>query len=101
MVDSKEGIESFRALYRILPRVFIRYCKKGEWHEKRQEGEVVIPMIAFIEGGMRIPMGTVTRAHRLASTQCALNIFRILGSVDGLNEKMGLGLTLTDRKSVV
>ena len=57
-------------------------------------------MIAFIEGGMRIHMGTITRdylrAHRLASTQCALNIFRILGRVDALNEKMGLGLTHHD-----
>ena len=57
-------------------------------------------MIAFIEGGMRIPMGTVTRdylrAHRLAPTQCAPNMFRILGSVDALNERMGLGLTHHD-----
>ena len=58
---------------------------------------MVIPMIAFIEEGMRIPIGTVTRdylrAHRLAPTQCAPNMFRILGSVDALNEKMGLNLT--------
>ena len=57
-------------------------------------------MIAFIEGGMRIPIGTVTkdylRAHRLAPTQYALNMFRILGSVDALNESMGLGLTHHD-----
>ena len=49
---------------------------------------------------MRIPMGTVTRdyvkAHRLAPTQCASNMFRILGSVDALNEKMGLNLTHHD-----
>ena len=100
LVDSEEGIESFRALYRIPPGMFIRYCKEGEWHEKRQAGEVVIPMIAFIEGGMRIPMGTVTkdylRAYRLAPTQCAPNMFRILGSVDALNEKMSLGLTHHD-----
>ena len=54
-------------------------------------------MIAFIERGLRIPMGTVTRdylrAHWLAPTQCALNMYRILGSVDVLNEKMGLSLT--------
>ena len=78
----------------------IRYCKEGEWHEKRQEGEVVIPMIAFIEGGMRIPMGIITRdylrAHKLAPTQCVPNMFRILGSDDALNEKMGLGLTHHD-----
>ena len=96
LVDFEEGIESFRALYRILPRAFIRYCKEGEWHEKRQEGEVVIPMIAFIEGRMRILTGTITRnylrAHRLAPTQCAPNMFRILGSVYALDERMGLGL---------
>ena len=72
LVDSEEGIESFKAQYRILPRVGIRYCKEGEWHEKRQKGEVVILMISFIEGGMRIPMGTITkdyfRAHKLAPT---------------------------------
>jgi len=100
LVDFKEGIESFRAQYRIPLSVSIRYCKEGEWHEKRQEGEVVIPMIAFIEGGMRIPMGTVIRdylrAHRLAPTQCAPNMFRILGSIDALNEKIGLRITHYD-----
>ena len=61
---------------------------------------MVILMIAFIDGGMRIHMGTITRdylrAHRLALTQCAPYMFRILGSVDTFNEKMGLGLTHHD-----
>ena len=100
LVDSEEGIKSFRALYIIPPGVGIRYCREGQWHEDRQEGKVVILMIAFIEGGMKIPMGRITRdylkAHSLAPTQCAPNMFRILGSVDALNEKMGLGLTHLD-----
>ena len=54
-------------------------------------------MIAFIEGGMTILMGSVTkdylRAYRLDLTQCAPNMFRILGSVDALNERMRLRLT--------
>ena len=45
-------------------------------------------------------MGGVTRdylkAHRLAPIQCAPNMFRILDSVDTLNEKRGLGLTHHD-----
>ena len=57
-------------------------------------------MIAFIEGGMRIPMGRVTRdyliAHRLAPTQCAPNMFRILGSVNAFNKKMGVNLNHHD-----
>ena len=100
LVDSGEGLENFRAQYRIPPGVAIRYCKKEQWHKDRQEREVVIPMIAFIEWGMRIPMGTVTRdylrAHRLAPTQCAPNIFRIWGSVDALNKRMALNLTHHD-----
>ena len=94
LVDFEEGIENFRARYRIPPRVDIRYCDEGQWPEDRQVGEVVILMFAFIEGGMKIPMGRVTRdylrAHRLAPTQCAPDMFRILGSVDALNEKIGL-----------
>ena len=51
LVDSEEGIESFRARYRIPPGIGIRYCSEGQWHEDKQVGEVVIPMIAFIEIG--------------------------------------------------
>ena len=100
LVDSEEGIESFRARYNIPLEVGIRYCDESQWHEDRQVREVMILMIAFIEEGMKIPMGGVTkdylRAHRLALTQCAPNMFRILGSVDALNEKMGLSLTHHD-----
>ena len=100
LVESKEGIEKFKIDYRILPNVGLRYCKEGEWHFLRQEGEVVIPMIAFIEGDMRIPMGSVMRNClrfvRLTPIQCVPNVFRILGCVDVLNEKMGLQLTHHD-----
>ena len=61
---------------------------------------MVIPFLAFIEGGMRIPMGPIMRSYlkhfRLAPTQCAANVFRILSCVDALNEKMGLRLTHHD-----
>ena len=57
-------------------------------------------MIVFIEGGMRIPIGIVTRdylrAYKLASIQYAPNMFRILGCVDALNERMSLNLTHHD-----
>ena len=100
LVDFAKSIESFKAQYRISPEVSIRYCKEGDWHTDRQEGEMVIPMIAFIEGGMRILMGIVIRdylrVHRLAPTQCAPNMFRILGSVDALNKKMCLNLNHHD-----
>ena len=35
-------------------------------------------------------------AHRIYPHQCAPNLFRVLGSVDALNEQMGLGFTWHD-----
>ena len=49
---------------------------------------------------MTLPMGRVTRDylinHRLTPHQCALNLFRVLGCVDTLNEQIGLELTWLD-----
>ena len=49
---------------------------------------------------MRITMGLIMRDYlrffRLAPTQCAANVFKILGCVDASNKKMGLGLTHHD-----
>ena len=54
-------------------------------------------MITFIEGEMKIPMGRVIRDflinYRLTPTQCSSNVFRVLGSVDMINHKMGTNLT--------
>ena len=51
-------------------------------------------MIAFIEGRMIIPMSTLPRNFlrffRLSPTQCAPNMFRVLGSIEVLNERMNL-----------
>ena len=100
LVDSEEGMEKFRPKQRIPPRVGTRYAAQGEWVDDRKIGDVVIPMIAFIEGVITIPMGTLTRNFlrffRLSLTQCAPNIFRVLGSIEVLNEKMNLNLTHHD-----
>ena len=49
---------------------------------------------------MTLPIGRITRDylinHRLCPHQCAPNLFRVLESVDALNEQMNLGLTWHD-----
>ena len=69
LVETEEAMEKFIADYRIPPNVGLRYCKEGEWHLKRRTSKVVI---AFIKGGVRIPMGPVIRDYlryfRLAPT---------------------------------
>ena len=61
LVDIPQNREKFKRYYRIPSNVSIQHCNLGEWHERRPTGAVVIPMIAFIEEGMRIPMGRVTK----------------------------------------
>ena len=83
-------MEGFREKYHIPPRVVLEYCSPSRVHTDREMVQVVIPMIAFIEGGMTLPMGKITRDyllnHRLTPHQCAPNLFRVLGTVDALNE---------------
>ena len=66
----------------------------------RPPKSVVIPIIAFIEGEMELPMGRVIRDflinYRLTPTQYSPNVFRVLGCVDILNRKMGINLTWHD-----
>ena len=80
LVDSPAAMEGFRAKYHILQGVTLRYCAPDQIVTNRKEGEVVIPMIAFIKGGMTLSMG------RLTPHQCVPNLFRVLGNVDALNE---------------
>ena len=93
-------MEAFRAKYHILLGVVLRYCPPEGVLLDRGVGKVVIPMIAFIQGGMTLPMRRITRDylfhHRLTLHQCAPNMFRVLGCIDVLNERMGLGLTWHD-----
>ena len=66
----------------------------------KKVGEVFIPMIAFIERGMMLPMGRISINylinHRLTPHQCAPNLFRVLGCISALNEQMNLGLMWYD-----
>ena len=100
LVKSLALIEMFKEKYHIPQEVSIRYCSLEGLAFDREVGEVIIPMIAFIEGGMTIPMGRITRdylrSHRLCPQQCAPNFFRILRAVDALDRHLGLGLTWYD-----
>ena len=73
-VDSPDSMESFRAKYHIPPGVGLEYCPPDRVLINKQGGEVVIPIITFIEGGMTLPMGRITRDYlrnlRLCPHQC-------------------------------
>ena len=100
LVDTPEGMATCREKYRIPNSVEFKHCELEEWSISNPLEAIVIPMIAFIEGGMKILMGRVTRDFlinfRLCPTQCSPNLFRVLGSVDMLNQKIGNILSCHD-----
>ena len=100
LVDSPTLIEIFKDKYHIPQEVSLQYyCLEGLAFDREVE-EVTISMIAFIEGGMILPMGRITkdylRNHRLCPQQCTPNFFRILGAIDALDRHLGLELTWHD-----
>ena len=53
-------MEGFKTKYHIPQGVTLLYYALDQVLTHRNEGKVVIPMIAFIEGEMTLPMGRVT-----------------------------------------
>ena len=73
LIDFDVGIEGFKARYHILQGVALQYCAPDQILTDRRECEVVIPMITFIEGGMTLPMGRVTRDYLINHRLCPTN----------------------------
>ena len=65
LVKSPALIEIFKDKYHIPQEVSLRYYFPKGLAFDREVGEVIIPMIAFIEGGITIPMGRITRDYLL------------------------------------
>ena len=59
LVDNPALIEIFKDKYHISQEVSLRYYSQEGLAFDREVGEVTIPMIAFIEGGMTLPMGRI------------------------------------------
>ena len=63
LVDNLALIEIFKEKYHIPQELSLRYCPPEGIAFDREVGEGVIPMIAFIEGGMTLPMGRIMRDY--------------------------------------
>ena len=70
LVKTLALIELFKEKYHIPQEVLIRYCSTEGLAFDREVGEVIIPMISFIEGGMTIPMSRITRDYLCAHKLC-------------------------------
>ena len=100
MVDMPEILTEFKRVYGIPENVKVRYCPKSEVVFSRGEGRVIIPLVMFVEGGVRIPMSKLLtnflKHFKVFPDQCTSNVFRVVSSVDELNRRLGLSLTEHD-----
>lgn len=60
LVNSPTKIEIFKEKYHIPQEVGLRYCSMEQIVSHREEGEVIILVIAFIEGAITLPIGRIT-----------------------------------------
>ena len=74
LVKNPALIELFKEKYHIPQEVSIRYYSSEGLAFDREVGEVTIPMIASIEGGMTIPMRRITRDYLHAHSLCPNNV---------------------------
>ena len=100
MVDTPERLAKFRRKYNFLDDVEVRYFSEDKVIHSRGMGRVVLPLVAILEGGVRIPISDLLthflRHFKVFPDQCTPNIFRVISSIDTLNKRLGLNLTKHD-----
>ena len=100
MVDTLEKLVEFRRVCNIPEDVKVSYCPEFEAIFSRGEERVVIPLVAFVEGGVRIPMSKLLTYFlwhfKVCLNQCTSNVFRVVSNIDVLNRTLNLNLTEHD-----
>ena len=99
LVNTEEKIAQFKSRYGIPENVHIRYVPYGDLALLQRE-DLVLPIVALVEGRVRIPMHTFfirfLTHFRLSPLQCVPNVFRIVMGTAVLNKKFGLNLSVHD-----
>lgn len=100
MVDIPKRLAQFRRKYNFLDDVEISYYPEPEALLSTGEGKAVIPLVAIVEGRVRILMSDLLTnflCHfKVCPDQCTPNVFRIISSVDTFNKRLRLSLSKHD-----
>uniref|UniRef100_A0A2N9IFD1 Uncharacterized protein n=1 Tax=Fagus sylvatica TaxID=28930 RepID=A0A2N9IFD1_FAGSY len=98
-VNTPEAMERFRRHYGVPDDVHLEY---RFWEDAitGEHGDLIIPLVAIIEGGVRFPIDPLLADFldyfRISPTQISPNIFRIVNGVAELNRRLGFNLTVHD-----
>ena len=99
LMDTEEKINQFKERYGFPKDVQIRYASSDDLALLKYR-DLVLPIIALVEGGVRIPMHPFLIQFliyfRLSPLQCVPNMFKIVMGTAFLMERLGLNLTVHD-----
>uniref|UniRef100_A0A2N9GH65 Uncharacterized protein n=1 Tax=Fagus sylvatica TaxID=28930 RepID=A0A2N9GH65_FAGSY len=98
-VNTPEAMARFRRHYGVPNDVYLEY-RFWENAITGEPGDLIIPVVAIIEGGVRFPIDPLLADFldyfRISPTQISPNIFRIVNGVAELNRRLGFNLTVHD-----
>ena len=98
-VNTSEAMTQFRHHYSVPDDVYLEY-KFWEDALPKEPGDLILPLVAIIEGGIRFPLDPLLTNFldyfNLFPFQINSNIFRIVMGVVELNRRLGLDLTVHD-----
>jgi hypothetical protein len=99
LVNTEEKIDQFKKRYGFPEDVHIQYASSDDL-ALFQYRDLVLPIIAIVEGGVRIPMHPFLiqflTHFRLSPLQCVPNVFRVVMGTAVLIEKLSLNFTVHD-----
>ena len=99
LVDTEQKIDQFKKCYSFPEDIHIRYAFSDDLALLEYQ-DLVLPIIAIVEGGVRIPMHPFLiqflTHFRLSSLQCVPNVFRVVMGTTVLIDKLSLNLTVHD-----
>jgi hypothetical protein len=97
LVDTEQKIDQFKKCYGLPEEVQIRYAFSDDLALLEYQ-DLVLPIIAIVEGGVRIPMHPFLMQFlthfRLSPLQCVPNVFRVVMGTTVLIDKLSLNLTV-------
>ena len=96
LLDTPASLAIFRQKFDILGDMEVAYCHKNEISLHRRQGTTFFPLMAVLEGGVRLPLDPLVvstlRYYGLCLDQLPPNFYRVVSCISRLNHTFDLQL---------